>query len=110
MNLSLLKDLLEETKVDMIYPFTRETCEEKNSIHARGFAPFIGISEDPATGSVAGALGYYLYKKTEQREWVIEQGYEMKRPGNIFVEIDESTAIRVGGNARLVFKGIFYLK
>ena len=106
LNLGLLKGLLEETEVDMIYPFTRQTCEEKNSIHARGFAPFIGISEDPATGSVAGALGYYLHKNNSaEREWVIEQGYEMKRLGNIFVEIDESTTIRVGGNARLVFKG-----
>ena len=111
LNYSLLKALLEEFNIDMIYPFTRETCEEKNSIHARGFAPFIGINEDPATGSVAGALGYYLYKKySEEREWVIEQGYEMKRPGNIFVEIGESTAIRVGGNARLVFEGNLYLK
>ena len=111
LNLSLLKGLLEEINVDMIYPFTRETCEEKNSIHARGFAPFIGINEDPATGSVAGALGYYLHKKNSaEREWIIEQGYEMKRPGNIFVEIGESTEIRVGGNARLVFKGDLLLK
>ena len=106
LNLSLLKDLLEENNVDMIYPFTRQTCEEKNSIHARGFAPFIGINEDPATGSVAGALGYYLHKiNSKEREWIIEQGYEMKRLGNIFVEIEESTTIRVGGNAKLVFKG-----
>ena len=111
LNLALLKGLLEEINVDMIYPFTRETCEKKNSIHSRGFAPFIGINEDPATGSVAGALGYYLHKNNyKEREWVIEQGYEMKRPGNIFVEIDEPTAIRVGGNARFVFKGDLYLK
>jgi len=111
LNLSLLKVLLEEIKVDMIYPFTRQTCEEKNSIHARGFAPFIGINEDPATGSVAGALGYYLFEKNpEEKAMIIEQGYEMKRPGSIFVEIDESTGIRVGGNARLVFKGDLYLE
>ena len=110
LNLSLLKVLLEEIKVDMIYPFTRQTCEEKNSIHARGFAPFIGINEDPATGSVAGALGYYLHKNnSEERKWIIEQGYEMKRLGNIFVEIGQSATVRVGGNARLVFKGDLYL-
>ncbi len=110
LNLSLLKDLLEEINVDMIYPFTRQTCEEKNSIHARGFAPFIGINEDPATGSVAGALGYYLHKNNlEERKWIIEQGYEMKRLGNIFVEIGQSATVRVGGNARLVFKGDLYL-
>lgn len=109
LNLSLLKVLLEEAKVDMIYPFTRQTCDAENSIHARGFAPFIGIPEDPATGSVAGALGFYLNDKNpDEKGIVIEQGYEMKRPGNIFVEIDN--AIRVGGRARMVFKGILFLE
>ena len=111
LNLSLLKVLLEESKVDMIYPFTLQTCEEKNSVHARGFAPFIGINEDPATGSVAGALGYYLFEKnSEEKEITIEQGYEMMRPGKIFVKIDKSTTIQVGGNTKLVFKGELYLK
>ena len=39
LNVPLLKDLLDEAGVDMIYPFTHETIELKNSIHARGFAP-----------------------------------------------------------------------
>ena len=51
-----------------------------------------------------------LSQKVEEKKFIIEQGYEMMRPGNIFVEIDEPTAIRVGGNARLVFKGDLYLK
>ena len=110
----IVKDLsverLEKNNVDMIYPFTQETCEKKNSIHARGFAPFLGINEDPSTGSVAGALGYYLFEKNSQeKQIIIEQGYEMMRPGNIFVQIDESNAIHVGGNVRLVFKGDLYL-
>ncbi len=114
LNLSLLKELLDEVGVDMIYPFTRQTCEEESSIHSRGFAPFIGILEDPATGSVAGALGHYLNDKDpNEKIIVIEQGYEMKRPGRIFVELDsvegQGPSIRVGGNARLVFKGTLYL-
>jgi trans-2,3-dihydro-3-hydroxyanthranilate isomerase len=109
LNLSLLKVLLEEAGVDMIYPFTRQTLDEKNSIHARGFAPFVGIPEDPATGSVAGALGYYLNDKNPKEENVIiEQGYEMKRPGLIYVTVD-GTIIRVGGKTRMVFKGSLYL-
>ena len=104
LNLSLLKVLLEEAGVDMIYPFTRQTLDEKSSIHARGFAPFVGIPEDPATGSVAGALGYYLNDKNPKEEKIIiEQGYEMKRPGLIFVTVDGIT-IRVGGKTRMVFK------
>ena len=115
LDLALLKPLLREEKADMIYPFTRQTFEEKNSIHARGFAPFIGIPEDPGTGSVASALGYYLNEKnSEENRIIIEQGYEMERPSNIFVEIDDvegkTNEIRVGGRVRLVFKGNLYLK
>ena len=110
LNLSLLKVLLEETGVDMIYPFTRQTLDQKSSVHARGFAPFIGIPEDPATGSVAGALGYYLKDKNPKEENVIiEQGYEMKRQGLIFVTMD-GTKIQVGGKTRIVFKASLYLE
>ena len=114
LDLALLKPLLREEKADMIYPFTRQTINLENSIHARGFAPFIGIPEDPGTGSVASALGYYLNEKnSKEKRIIIEQGYEMKRPSNIFVEIDNvegrTNAIRVGGKVRLVFKGALYL-
>jgi len=114
-NLVLLKPLLEQEKVDMVYPFTRQTFDQKNSIHARGFAPFIGIPEDPGTGSVASALGFYLHEKNpKEKDFIIEQGYEIKRPSNIFVEIvvaeGRTNEIRVGGRVRLVLKGILYLK
>ena len=110
LNLSLLKVLLEEAGVDMIYPFTRQTLDQKSSVHARGFAPFVGIPEDPATGSVAGALGYYLKDKNPKEEnLIIEQGYEMKRPGLIFVTMD-GTKIQVGGKTRMVFKASLYLE
>lgn len=108
LNLSLLKELMDEAGVDMAYPFTRDTVNPENSIHARGFAPFIGIPEDPATGSVAGALGHYLNdKNSEEKKITIEQGFKMKRPGIIFVEVagEEATPlIRVGGHVRQAFK------
>ena len=115
LDLPFLESLLKKAKVDMIYPFTLETCDDQNSIHARGFAPFIGIPEDPGTGSVASALGYYLHDKNfKEKTIIIEQGYEMKRQSNIFVEIGsaeaKNTEIRVGGKVRLVFKGTLYSK
>ena len=114
LNLPLLKELLEEVQVEMIYPFTRETVNFDNSVHARGFAPFIGIPEDPATGSAAGALGYYLNDKNlEEKEFLIEQGFEIKRSGNISVKITNTEGnkniIRVGGKIKPVFKGSLYL-
>ena len=114
LNLPLLKELLEEVEVEMIYPFTRETVNPGNSVHARGFAPFIGIPEDPATGSAAGALGYYLNDKNlEEKEFLIEQGFEIKRSGNISVKITNTEGnkniIRVGGKIKPAFKGSLYL-
>ena len=110
LNLPLLKELLDEVGVEMIYPFTREIVNFGSSIHARGFAPFIGIPEDSATGSVAGALGYYLNdQNSEENEFLIEQGFEMKRPSRIFVKITRTqgneNVISVGGKIKAVFKG-----
>lgn len=112
LNLSLLKDILNKVGVDMIFPFTREVVNKENSVHARGFAPFIGIPEDPATGSVAGALGYYLNdKNAEEKKFSIEQGFEIKRPGNIHVEINgKKNPIRVGGKSRMVIKGYLHFE
>jgi trans-2,3-dihydro-3-hydroxyanthranilate isomerase len=110
LNLTSLKVLMEEAGVDMIYPFTRQTLNANSSIHARGFAPFVGIPEDPATGSVAGALGYYLNdKNSAEKKIIIEQGYEMKRPGLIYVTVDEAK-IRVAGKVTMVFKASLYLE
>ena len=110
-----LKQMLSNLNVDIIYVFTLETINSKANIHSRALAPRLGISEDPATGSAAGCIGAYLFKHNILSNEVckkiyIEQGYEMMRPGKIFVEIDESTTIQVGGNTKLVFKGDLYLK
>jgi trans-2,3-dihydro-3-hydroxyanthranilate isomerase len=110
LNLTLLKVFMEEVGVDMIYPFTRQTLNVNSSIHARGFAPFVGIHEDPATGSVAGALGYYLNdKNSAEKNIIIEQGYEMKRPSLIYVTMDRAK-ICVAGKITMVFKASLYLE
>src|SRR5206468_11236634 len=41
------------------YAFALEAVAPDAAVHARGFAPDLGI-EDPATGSAAGACGAYL--------------------------------------------------
>ncbi|MCZ6541528.1 MAG: PhzF family phenazine biosynthesis protein, partial [Nitrospinae bacterium] len=78
------------------------------------FAPFIGIPEDPATGSAGGALGAYLVRHRvieglNPSGIVIEQGYEMKRPSTLQVSVTESSgeiqSIQVGGQSRTVLEG-----
>ena len=112
LNLPVLKEVL--GSVDMIYVFTSETLEPRSTVHSRAFAPFIGIPEDPATGSAAGALGAYLVQHQVIENFdpsaiVIEQGYEMDRPSTIQVSIGktdgEIDSIQVGGQAITVLEG-----
>jgi trans-2,3-dihydro-3-hydroxyanthranilate isomerase len=53
--------------------------------HARVFAPGLGVTEDPATGSAALALGVYLVASgllppTGESFYTLRQGAEMHRP------------------------------
>ena len=73
------------------------------------FAPLIGITEDPATGSAAAALADYLATpnplKTGTPRWLVEQGLEMQRPSFLEVEADKFVAVRVGGSTVTVSSG-----
>ena len=110
-NLQILHEVLEPLGIGMIYPFCRETVRAQNTVHSRAFAPELGITEDPATGSVAGAIGAYWASRENNQDidMVIEQGYEMGRPSIINVEVskqrDKVQKIRVGGQTQPVFTG-----
>ena len=112
-----LNPIMASLNTDIIYTFTNQTINPKATIHSRAFAPYLGITEDPATGSAAGAVGSYIYKnkiesETEVRRIFIEQGYKMGRPSSLYVEIDqeqgEIKAVRVGGESVTVIEG--YIK
>ncbi len=109
-DLNGLADFLKQIEGDDgIYIFTRETIEREADIHARFFAPDVGVSEDPATGSAAGALGAYLASSGglphENGEFTIEQGIEIGRPSLIHVSVEKEMIIKVGGNVVDVMEG-----
>lgn len=115
LRLDKLREILGEMNVDMLYAFTMETMDEQATLHARAFAPFIGIIEDPATGSAAGALGGYLEKhkvipEEKQGRILIEQGFEIDRPSHLYVKVGyqegEIKSIQVGGETCLVMQGV----
>jgi trans-2,3-dihydro-3-hydroxyanthranilate isomerase len=109
LNHRALSELLKPLDIGMIYPFCRETINPENTLHSRAFAPDFGISEDPATGSVAGAMGAYWANQENIKniDITIEQGYEMERPSLLYVEVStgEIQKIRVGGKTQEVFTG-----
>lgn len=96
-----------------IFVFARETERAGSDLHARMFAPALGVEEDPATGSAAAALGGYLGARDGARDgtlrWVVEQGFELGRPSILHVEAEkragEVAEVRVGGSSVLVSEG-----
>ena len=80
---------------------------------ARMFAPLMGIPEDPATGSAAAAFGGFLAEAEPlaagTQRWQIDQGIEMGRPSQLFVELDraehQTRAVRVRGAAVMISDG-----
>lgn len=98
---------------DTTHVFTLETLAPDATAHARSFAPALGVNEDPQTGTASGALGAYLVargKAPAGQRLVMEQGHEMGRPGQVWVEVDPGLAgVRAGGPAVVVARGEFLL-
>jgi trans-2,3-dihydro-3-hydroxyanthranilate isomerase len=96
-------------------------------VHARMFAPELGVVEDAATGSAAGPLGVYLVRHGVAQPDMsspsgdarirLEQGVEMGRPSRIDIDIEVAVAgeaqtirdVRVGGEAVVIAEGELYL-
>ena len=100
-----------------VFVFSDDPELPGSDYRARMFAPLIGVTEDPATGSAAAAFGGYLAKRDSRSDgtlrWVVEQGFEMGRPSMLDIEVDKRggavTAVRVGGSSVLVSKGEFFV-
>jgi trans-2,3-dihydro-3-hydroxyanthranilate isomerase len=75
-------------------------CETQELVHGRMFAPLIGIQEDPATGSAAGALAGLLAADTST-DLVMHQGQDMGRPSTLHLRTEhlphDDLRIQVGG-------------
>lgn len=100
-----------------VYFYTRETVDPAHHVHARMFAPKLGIAEDPATGSAAAAFAgpavAFERPVPGQHQLVIEQGYEIGRPSQIVLDLDVApggalAGARIGGAAVLVSEGMLY--
>ena len=85
-------------------------CEDGVELAQRFFLPADGIDEDPATGSVAGALGALrVFQGGEPGSVTVRQGEEIGRPSRIQVTVGGSPGApdppQVGGQAVPVLQG-----
>lgn len=100
-----------------LYLFTKETTLSDSDFHARMFAPALGITEDPATGSAAAALAGVISEGMEKNDgnftYVIEQGFEMNRPSIIEMSFTQKNqkieSVKIKGNAVIFSKGTINL-
>jgi trans-2,3-dihydro-3-hydroxyanthranilate isomerase len=85
----------------------------EGAFQARMFAPGLGVSEDPATGSAAAAFAGALMRFEPPGDGVhdieIAQGLEMGRPSRIalqlHVEAGALVGVELGGEAVIVMEG-----
>jgi trans-2,3-dihydro-3-hydroxyanthranilate isomerase len=84
------------------------------------FAPAAGVGEDAATGSANGPLGAYLVRHKlvpvqATTKIVSEQGFEMKRPSILHIDVDVDqggsvSGVRVGGGVVISGRGEIFVK
>ena len=86
-------------------------------LHARLFAPRVGVDEDPATGSACASLVASLAHRSAEQDGTyhiqIDQGVAMGRPsaleGTAHKQGGQITEVIVGGNATIVGNGTMTL-
>jgi trans-2,3-dihydro-3-hydroxyanthranilate isomerase len=99
------------------YLYVRGGDGDNTSFRGRMYNPTEGIPEDPATGSATALLASQLLKaealKDGTHRWQLEQGYEMGRPSDLWLEADVAdaklVAVRVAGQAVQIMAGVLEL-
>jgi len=69
-------------------------------VEVRGFAPHMGINEDPVTGSLNASLAQWLIAEGHAPEgYIAAQGTCMDRAGRVYIERDANGHVWVGGES-----------
>jgi len=119
-NAGVLDSLIHDTKSGAhgVFLFSTERGADRATAYSRMFAPELGVTEDPATGSASGPLGCYLVRHkivpAERAGSILSlQGVKMGRPSHVHVAIGLETgniaSVRCGGEAALAGEGILYV-
>ncbi len=104
--------LIEKTWAKFILTFSPNGYTENQHLGVRVFPIYLGISEDPATGSGNGCLAAYLVKnryfESEEIKIITGQGYEIGSPSSLFLmasKNDDIFRIEVGGRVIPIAEG-----
>ncbi len=112
-DMSVWNDVIGPADHPAAFIYCSETVGEGRHVHARMFAPSLGIAEDPATGgAVAAFAGVCMAFETPgdgEHQIIVEQGFAMGRPSLInlgmTVEGGALVSASIGGAAIVVCEG-----
>jgi len=110
-----LRNLCRKHQLDAVVIFTAEVSDPANRYRTRVFVAPLGYLEDPATGSVNAALGYYLYRcgKWDGTTIRIEQNTDLEHPNIVKLSTRKGPAgalhVVFGGGAILRLEGQYSL-
>ncbi|KAJ1939603.1 hypothetical protein FBU59_004066 [Linderina macrospora] len=79
----------------------------QKDFHSRVFGPWVGIAEDPVTGSAHTVLAPFWQGRLSKKSFSAEQS--SKRVGHLEVDIVSDTHVQVSGKAVAVFEGYITL-
>lgn len=105
-------ELIKNTQAKSILIFSPETYNQENDLNVRFFADYLGVPEDPATGSANGCLAAYLvnhdYFNKNNINIRVEQGYEIGRRSLLLLRAEKKEGkyyVAVGGKVIMIAKG-----
>ena len=84
-------EFAQDDRIVVFCVMTSQTLDAANHVHSRGYAPLVGVPEDPFTGSMQGGLAAYLVANGMVEDDVSmigsEQGHFIGRPGQVRIEV-----------------------
>ncbi|MFN3892284.1 MAG: PhzF family phenazine biosynthesis protein [Beijerinckiaceae bacterium] len=112
-DMSTWNDVMGPADHPAAFIYCGDTIGEGRHVHARMFAPSLGIAEDPATGGAvaafAGVCMEYERPADGEHQIIVEQGFAMGRPSLINlgmrVEAGQLVSATIGGAAVIVTEG-----
>ncbi|MCW6035265.1 PhzF family phenazine biosynthesis protein [Spirulina subsalsa FACHB-351] len=109
-------ELITNSEAKCILVFCPETYQGDHQLNVRVFADYLGIPEDPATGSANGCLAGYLaehnYFNQPTVDIQVEQGYEIERPSLLFLRAKPKTEgieVHIGGQVVMIAQGELFV-
>jgi len=111
-SLPKFNEFIKQTWAKDILVFSRETYEWHHDLSSRVFVEYLGIPEDPATGSATGCLAAYILKYNvfgdDSIDLTVGQGYEINRPSELKIKASLNKGIyyiNVGGKVMEIAEG-----